>query len=223
MKILALICARGKSKGIKNKNLLKFKKTTLLGNAIRQARNSKYISKVIVSTDSFRIAKEAKKNGAQVPFMRPSKLSTDRSAEIETWRHLIKKLKIYNTFDYIVSVPTTAPLRRTSDIDKCIRKAIKKQLDFVFSVTKSSKNPYFNMLKLKNNKLSLFFNKKIYGRRQDAPISYDLTTICYVFKPAYIFKTKDLFVGKTGFINFPKERAFDIDDRIDYEIAKFLS
>ena len=71
MKIVALICARGNSRGIKNKNLLKFKNTTLLGNSIKQAFSSKYINKVIVSTDSQKIAKESLKNRAEVPFLRP--------------------------------------------------------------------------------------------------------------------------------------------------------
>ena len=75
MKIIALICARGNSQGLKNKNLLKFKKTTLLGNSIKQAFRSKYIQRVVVSTDSKKIMKEAKKNNAEVPFIRPKKLS----------------------------------------------------------------------------------------------------------------------------------------------------
>ena len=82
MKIIALICARGNSRGIKNKNLLKFKNTTLLGNAIKQAFRSKYINRVIVSTDSNKIAREALKNKAEVPFVRPSKLAKDNSPEI---------------------------------------------------------------------------------------------------------------------------------------------
>ena len=65
MKIIALICARGNSQGLKNKNLLKFKKTTLLGNSIKQAFRSKYIQRVVVSTDSKKIMKEAKKNNAK--------------------------------------------------------------------------------------------------------------------------------------------------------------
>ena len=94
----------------------------------------------------------------------------------------------------------------------------------VFTVSKSSKNPYFNMLEKKGNKLKLIktSTKKVI-RRQDAPKCYDLTTVCYVFKPSYIKKTKDLLSGKVGFIDIPKERAIDIDDKIDYKIATILS
>ncbi len=94
----------------------------------------------------------------------------------------------------------------------------------VFTIAKSYKNPYFNMLEKKGKKLKLIknSNKKIRGR-QDAPKCYDLTTVCYVFKPDYIMKTKDVLSGKVGFIDVPKERAIDIDDKIDYKIASILS
>ena len=224
MKIIALICARGNSKGIKNKNLLKFKNTTLLGNAIKQAQKSSYVDKVVISTNSQKIAKEAVKNKGEVPFMRPSSLARDNSPEIETWRHAVKYLNKNNKIDYFVSIPTTAPLRKVSDINKCIYKAIKEKLDMVFTVSKSSKNPYFNILKLNKNKITTVckYKNKLF-RRQDAPQCYDLTTACYVFKPEYIMKNKDLYYGKTGFVIIPKERAIDIDDKIDYKIAKYLS
>ena len=170
MNIVALICARGGSKGIKNKNLLRFKNSTLLGNAIKQAKKSKYINKVIVSSDSKKILKEAINNKAEVPFVRPSKLGKDNSPEIETWKHAIKFLNKKKDINYIVSIPTTSPLRKVSDIDNCIKIAIKKNLDIVFTVTKSSKNPYFNMVKVKNSKIELISkSKKKIFRRQEAP------------------------------------------------------
>lgn len=224
MNIVALICARGNSKGIKNKNLLKFKKTTLIGNSINQAYKSKFINRVIVSTDSLKIAKEAIKNKAEVPFIRPNSLATNNSPEISTWRHAVKFLNANKKIDYIVSVPTTAPLRKVIDINKCIIKAIKKKLDIVFTVTNSSKNPYFNMVEFKKKKISLVCDlKKNFYHRQKAPKCYDLTTVCYVFKPEYIMKNKNLFDGKVGVVEIPKERALDIDEKIDYKIVKFLS
>ncbi len=225
MNIVAIICARGNSKGIKNKNLLKFKKTSLIGNAIIQSYKSKYIKRVIVSTDSKKIAKEAKKYGAEVPFLRPSKLAKDNSPEIETWKHLINFFKNKEKTDFYVSVPTTSPLRKVSDIDKCIKKAINNDLDIVFSISKSSKNPFFNIVTINKNKLKLAVKtKKIITRRQEAPKCFDLTTVCYVFKPEYILKNKkNLYSGKTGYVEIPKNRALDIDDKFDYHLVKKLS
>ena len=92
MNIICFIFARGDSKGIKNKNLLKFKKTTLLGNAILQARKVKYAKRTFVSTDSKQIMLEAKRYKAEIPFLRPKNLASDNSPEILSWRHAINYL-----------------------------------------------------------------------------------------------------------------------------------
>jgi len=226
LNIVPFIFARGNSKGIKNKNLLKFNNTTLLGNAILQAKKIKYAKKIFVSTDNIKIRKEALKHKAEVPFIRPKNLSTDTSPEIFAWRHAVNflnnKLNIFP--DYVVSVPTTSPLRRISDINKCLSLAIKNKLDMVFAITNSSKNPYFNMLIKKKGKLQIVLkrNKKI-SRRQDAPKSFDLTTVCYVFKPNYIKSNFNLFSGKVGYVHVPKQRALDIDDIWDYRTAIILN
>lgn len=226
LNIVPFIFARGNSKGIKNKNLLKFNNTTLLGNAISQAKKIKFAKKIFVSTDSIKIKKEALKYKAQVPFIRPKHLSMDTSAEIYAWRHAVdylkNKLGIFP--DYIVSVPTTSPLRRISDINKCLSLAIKNNLDMVFAITNSQKNPHFNMLIEKKKKLQIVIKKiKKVSRRQDAPKTFDLTTVCYVFKPNYIKSNLNLFSGKVGYVHIPKQRAVDIDDKWDYRIAIALN
>jgi len=231
MKIIVFIFARGNSKGIKNKNLLKFKKTTLLGHAIQQAKKVKYVKEVFVSTDSKKILNYVKRYDVKIPFLRPKKFAKDNSPEIDAWRHAIKHLKkrMNLTPNYIISVPATCPLRKVSDINTCLKKALKKKLDMVFTVTKSYRNPYFNIITKKSNKIdvvSKFFdkkNKKIIKRRQDAPKCFDLTTACYVFKPEYIIKTKNVFSGKIDFIEIPKERGIDIDDIHDYKLVKLMA
>ena len=110
--------------------------------------------------------------------------------------------------------------------------ANKNNLDIVFTITPSSRNPYFNMLEKRKGKLNIFSktglawnwnlkNKKIY-RRQDAPKCFDLTTACYVFKPQYIQRTLNLFSGKTGFVLIPRIRSIDIDNSLDYKIVNLL-
>jgi len=225
MNIVAFIFARGGSKGLKNKNLIKFRNKSLLGNAILHAKKSILIKKIFVSTDSLKIKKEAIKYGALVPFLRPKKLASDNSPEIDSWKHAVNflnhKLDIYP--DYIVSVPTTSPLRNVSDINKCITEAVNKKLDLVIAIAESQKNPYFNMLEFKKNKFKAIKKKKIFYRRQDAPKFFDITTVCYVFKTKYIKKTNNIFSGKIGYVEIPRERAIDIDNHLDYKIAKLLS
>ena len=226
MKIVALINARGGSKGIKNKNILKFKNTTLLGNSILQAKRIKLIQRIFVSTDNKKIAKKSLKYGAEVPFLRPKNLAKDNSPEILSIRHAINffKRKLNVKPEYIVSLPTTSPLRSIQDIKNCILKAKKNKLDVVFSITPSKRNPYFNMVQIKKNKLNIICkSKKKYFTRQTAPKCFDLTTVCYVFRTDYILKNSNLFSGKVGFVIIPNERAVDIDDSIDYNFVKFLA
>ncbi len=225
MNIIGAVFARGKSKGLKNKNLLKFKNKSLVGHAVTQAYSVKHIKKVYISSDSKKIINEAKKYKAIIPFVRPKSLSLDTSPHIKVWRHFVKFLKLKKiNADLIVDIPTTSPLRNISDITKCINLAVKKKFDMVFTITESNKNPYYNMLEKKGKKLKIIKTptKKV-SRRQDAPKCFDLTTVCYVFKPNYILKSKNVLSGKVGYLIIPKERAIDIDDKFDYKLAKMIS
>ena len=224
MNIVGLICARGGSKGIKNKNLLKINNISLVGRSILQAKKCSLINKIYISTDSTKIAEVAKRYGALVPFLRPKKLSGDKISEILVWRHFINYIeKKIKKIDYIVSIPPTAPLRKIEDINECLRVAIKNKADIVLTGSISHRNPYFNMVKIKNKKISLVCSiKKKIVRRQDAPKCYDLTTVCYVFRPSYIKNNSNLFSNKTRLVIIPKERSLDIDNNFDYEVAKFL-
>ena len=225
--LVALICARGGSKGIKNKNLIKINKKSFIRISIEHAKKIKSIKRIFVSTDSIIIAKEAIKYGAEVPFLRPKKLAKDKTPEIYVWRHAIKFLnsKLNLNPEYIISLPTTSPLRKISDVKKCISKTSKDNLDILFTAKESSRNPYFNIIEKKNNRISTacFTKGKKYFRRQDAPKCYDLCTICYIFKTEYVMKTKNLYSGKADFFKVSKETSIDIDDKFDYKLAKILN
>lgn len=222
--IVALICARGGSKGIKNKNLLKINNKSLLRISIEHAKKIKIIKKIFVSTDSQKIAKEAIKYGATVPFIRPKKLAGDKVPEILVWKHAInflnKKLNIRP--HCIISIPTTSPLRKISDIKLSLKKFLQKKLDILFTATKSQRNPYFNIIQKQNNKIETVIKKKQIYRRQDAPKCYDLCTVCYIFRPKYIIQTKNLFSGKADFFEVSKRSSIDIDTKFDYSVAKIL-
>jgi CMP-N-acetylneuraminic acid synthetase len=225
MFLTAVIFARGGSKGLKNKNLLKIGNVSLLGHSITQAKKMGIFNRIFVSTDNKKIALEATKYGAEVPFLRPKSLAKDNSPEIYSWRHFInfikKNLKL--SPDYVVSLPATSPLRSINDVKKCVNKAKRESLDMVFAITPSSKNPFFNMVKIKKKKIELICNNKnIYFNRQKAPICFDLTTVCYVFKPIFVMNNLNLLSGKTGFVKISKESSIDIDDFIDYKISKLL-
>ncbi len=216
-KIYVFIFARSGSKGIKNKNLKKIKDKSLLELSINTAKKINP-DKIFISSDSKKIEAIAKKN--KVDFInRPKKLCSDKSPEILSWKHAINCVGI--NFDIFISLPTTAPLRSISDIKKCIQKKINKKNDIVVCITKSKKSPYFNMVTKKNNSLKKIINSDI-SRRQDCPISYDLTTISYVTTPNYILKSNNIFAGLVHGVEVPYERSIDIDDKYDLEYARFL-
>lgn len=220
---IGVVFARANSKGLKNKNILKFKNTSLVEHAIKQAYQTRIIKKVFISSDSLKIINRAKKQNAIVPFVRPKKLCADNSPEILSWKHFVKYLfKKKIKTDFVVCIPTTSPLRSIKDIKDCMHLANKGNYDVVICVAKSNHSPYFNLLKKEKNSFKLLkYNKKIF-RRQESPEFYNISTACYVFKPKYILSFNNLFSGKTGFLEIPKIRALDIDDKYDYKIAKLL-
>ena len=213
-------------KGLKIKIYVLINNKTLLRISIEHAKQIKEIKKIFVSTDSKKIADEAKKYGAIVPFIRPKKLAEDNTPEILVWRHAIKylnsELKINPSF--IVSLPTTSPLRKISDIKLSIKKFKMKNLDILFTATKSKRNPYFNIVERKGGSVkTVSIKKKInFKRRQDAPKCFDLSTACYIFKPKFILNNLNLFSGKSDLFEIEEQTSIDIDTKLDYIIAKFL-
>ena len=120
--ILGIIPARAGSKGLPHKNMKLFCGKPLISWTIEAALTSKYIDKVIVSTDSLEIAKISNQYGELAPFIRPAFLSTDTAPSIDVIRHVCEYLKEQNSkeFDYISLLEPTSPLRETSDIDNAI-------------------------------------------------------------------------------------------------------
>ena len=224
-KILCLICARGGSKGLKNKNIKSFCGKPLIYWTIKLAKSIKQIKDVYVSTDSKKIAQISERYGAKIPFIRPKKLATSNSKEWESWRHAIKFFEQKKVFyEALLILPVTSPLRSKDDVTKCIKKFYKerKKLDAVVAITDSSKNPYFNMVKKKKFTSLAINTKKQYFNRQETPKVYDLTTVAFLVKTSLIKTKNHLFKGKIRSIFVPKERSVDIDNLLDFKFAEFL-
>ena len=143
MKYVALICARGGSKGVPGKNIRMLAGKPLIGWAIQVAKQVNQISRVIVSTDSEEIARIAKEQGAEVPFIRPSVLAEDNSPEWLVWRHALDYLADDGREDLggLVVIPPTSPLRSSQDIEKCINEYEGKEVDVVITVSEAHRNP----------------------------------------------------------------------------------
>lgn len=226
MKYVALICARGGSKGLPGKNIKLLQGIPLIGWSIKTALKIDRISRVIVSTDSEEIAKIALKFGAEIPFMRPKSLSLDDSPEWLVWKHAVNYLENNsNDKTNLVVLPSTSPLRSIEDINKCINEFEKNnQVDAVISVSEASRSPYFNMIKNDDKGFSSLVIEPIkeVTRRQDSPKVYDMTTVAYVVKSEFVRECNGIFEGKVKSVIIPPERAIDIDNILDFKFAEYL-
>ena len=149
MTILALIPARTGSKSIKNKNIKKLRKKFLIFYPIETAKKIKEIKRIIVSTDSKKIAKIAKKGGAEIPFIRPKKISKNNSLDIEYIKHFIDKMEIKNKKTIIVILRPTTPIRDYKLIRKAIREFKSGKYDSLRSVSVSKESPFKMWIKVK--------------------------------------------------------------------------
>ncbi|MDE9493201.1 acylneuraminate cytidylyltransferase family protein [Xenorhabdus bovienii] len=224
MKTYSFIFARGGSKGLPRKNIKLFSGKPLIVWSIEIAQRCSSIDKIFVSTDDEEIAKIANNAGAEI-IIRPKELATDTSSEWDAWRHAVNFVtKKYGKFSSFISLPATSPLRSVIDVNNALNKLIETQADICLAVTPSNRNPYFNMVKISHSgttDLLIRTDTNTY-RRQDAPETYDLTTVVYVTSPNYILKKKSIFEGNVVSIEVPKERSIDIDDIFDFKFAELL-
>lgn len=227
MEVVALICARGGSKGLPGKNIRPLAGRPLIAWSIVQARAVRRIGRIIVSTDSEQIAVVAREAGAEVPFMRPADLARDDSPEWLTWRHALNCLRQSGGAypDALIVVPATAPLRTSADLESCLDEYEKGGADAIITVTNAHRSPYFNMVKRQpDGTVGLVIPPQgSIIRRQDAPVVYDMTTVAYVTSPVFVMTRNGIFDGRVRQVYIPPERAVDIDTLLDFRIAECLA
>ncbi len=225
MKVVAAVFARGGSKGVSDKNLRELAGQPLVSHAIRHAQSCESVERVIVSTDSQQIAQIALDCGAEVPWLRPAELSGDTAREWDAWQHLLAWLEEQGeTPDRLLVVPCTAPLRLVEDLERCLDAAADPEVDIVLTVTKSHRNPWFNMVSLDDNgraRLVIEPAERIH-RRQDAPAVHDVGTVAFVAKPSYVKAASSLYDGVVRGVEVPPERSLDIDTEVDLAFAELL-
>ena len=227
-KIIAIIPARGGSKGIPEKNIKKFCGKPLIAWAILSAKKSKLIDRVIVSTDSPKIAAIAKKYGAEVPFLRPKELVTPTIGLEPVLKHAYDWLlnnEGYKT-DVLLLLPATNPLRQTFHIDEAIKIFTDKKADSVVAVNETPANhtPYWTLIQTSAG-VSLFGGtdlKNILTRRQDFPQKcYARNDLIYVLKPKNLYEKKPNLYGKNIklYITSPLYEA-DINTPEEWQFAE---
>ncbi len=221
--ILFTIAARKGSKGLPNKNLLEISNISLIERAINLAKLSGLSQYIVISTDSDEIKKIAKSNNIEVWFKRPKKLSEDNVSKVDVIKHALEKAELFykKKFDVVIDLDVTAPLTKVEDVVGAYNLLMDKKYDFVTTGCESRKNPYFNMVEFKDDKLNLVTSKnKKFVSRQKAPKVYDLNAGVYVYKRKFLVNNLEMFAENQGLYIMPQDRSWDIDTKEDFEIVK---
>ena len=223
--ILAIIPARGGSKGIKLKNIRKINGIPLIGYVGSIIKNTKIFDNAVVSTDSEKVAKVAKKYGLEVPFYRPKIISGDYVSDFDVLDHALKKSEsIYNKrFNIIVMLQPTSPLRKPIHIKKAVDKLIDRKFDSVWTISKSdTKNHPYKQLKLNEDEISLYDRKglKIIARQQLQDLYYR-NGVAYVFTRDCLIKYKTIMPKNIGALLI-KDKMVSIDTEWDLKLVKYI-
>lgn len=221
--MIAIIPARGGSKGLPGKNIKLLHGKPLIAYTIEAAINSKEVSRVIVSTDCSDIQSVALSYGASVPFMRPKHLAEDHSRAIDTYKFTVDKLQRDEniSIDEFIVLQPTSPLRISSDIDDAVRIFRDNNADSVISYTVESHPILWHKYLDENHKFIDIFHNQTIGNRQEHRLSY------YPNGSVYIFKTKLVesghYYSKNSFAYImPRNRSIDIDTVDDFNYAEFV-
>jgi len=217
-RVLAVISARGGSKGVPRKNIREVGGKPLIAWSIEEAKKSRYIDKLILSSEDEEIIQVAQEWGCDVPFVRPVELAQDNTPGVEPVLHAVKELP---GFDYVVLLQPTSPLRAFSDIDKCLETCLRMNSPACVSVTVPDKSPYW-MYTLRDSKLSPLLNANICEFRQELPIVHVLNGAVYIAKVSWFVENRTFLHEKTVACEMPKIRSIDIDDDLDLEFFRFL-
>ncbi|CEN79325.1 acylneuraminate cytidylyltransferase family protein [Paraclostridium sordellii] len=222
-KVLAIIPARAGSKGIKEKNIIDLNGKPLIAHSIEAGLKSKYINKVVVSTDGEKIAKIAKDYGAEVPFLRPKHLATDTAKTIDCVIHCIEELKKNGEeYDYVVLLQPTQPLRQPWHIDEAFELIIKRNEDSLVSISKVKDHPVLMRTIDKNGYAINLLEGSSTKRRQEFPDFYKVNGAIYINKINENFNYDTSFNDNKLVYMMDEQYGIDIDDMLDMEIAKLL-
>jgi CMP-N,N'-diacetyllegionaminic acid synthase len=220
--MLAIIPARGGSKGLPKKNILSFCGEPLIAHSIRSALRSQHITQVVVSTDDEEIAEISKSFGAEVPFLRPLHLSQDNSLAKDAYLYTIEKLsETYPHVDYssfIVLLPT-APLRTSLDIDKAVSIFFEKDADSVVSYAELP-HPIQWTTRIDPDGKFLDIRNDLKNRQEYEPCYFPVGAV-YVFKLELI-KTGKYYSANSFAYILPKNKAVEIDTIEDFLYAEVL-
>ena len=218
---LAVIPARGGSKRLPGKNILDLCGKPIIAWSIEAGLNSSYIDKVVVSSDDEDILDTAKKFKAEI-IKRPKQLASDTASSFDVVKHAIDNLESY---DYIVLLQPTSPLRNNKHIDKAIEFLEEKNADSIISVCEVNHSPLWSNTLQEDCSMNTFIKEEFINKRsQDLEKYYRLNGAIYICKISKFLKEREFFLGENTYaFIMNREHSIDIDEKIDLEFARVLA
>lgn len=219
LKVLAVIPARGGSKGVPGKNIRPLGGKPLLAWSVEAARQSRYIDRLILSSDDAEIIRVAREVGCEVPFVRPAELARDETPGIEPVLHALGQVPGY---DFVVLLQPTSPFRSAEDIDRCIEACVGGQAPSCVTVTAPEKSPFWMFTLNRESRLSPLLPEPTgFSRRQDLPEVYALNGAVYVARTAWLLERRSFIGPETAGCIMSKEHSVDIDTEEDFALCEF--
>ncbi len=222
LKVLALIPARGGSRGVARKNLREVGGKSLIARAIESARAAACVDRVVLSSDDPEIIQAALSLGCDVPFIRPAELATAQAASIDVVRHALETLP--ERHDLIVLLQPTSPFRSGADIDAAVRTCVEAGAPACVSVCVPTKPPQWSFVLGERGRMKpVVPEHHLVSRRQDLPQAYDPNGAVFVARCDWIVNQIDFVSPKTVVYIMPKERSLDIDSEFDLVLAEAVA
>lgn len=223
-RVLALVPARGGSKGLPGKNIIDLGGKPLIAWTIEAARASRYVDEVVVSTDSEEIAAVARWHGAEVPFMRPAALAGDQASSFDTLLHAIDWYENNGpAIDLLLWLQPTSPLRTSEHIDGALRFYADRQAAAVVSVCETDHHPWWSNTLAEDGSMRDFLRPEALNtNRQDLPPFYRLNGAIYLGEPQFLKRNGSFYGERTFAYIMPRRHSVDIDDAMDLRLAETL-
>jgi CMP-N,N'-diacetyllegionaminic acid synthase len=218
--VLALVIARGGSKGVPRKNLRQIGGKSLLAWALDAAAASRHVDRTVVSSDDVEIIELAKRLGAEAPFVRPAQLARDDTAAVDVVLHALAVLEEH--YDYVVLLQPTSPMRIGDDIDGCLALCDRTGAPSVVSVTEAKKSPYWMYRIDADLHMTPLMESPRPTRRQDIPRIYELNGAVFVARTIWLGTARDLIDPESRAYVMPMDRSIDIDSESDFEMARTM-
>lgn len=215
-KVLGLIPARGGSKGLPGKNIRPMCGKPLIAWSIEKAKLSKYLDMVLVTTDCQETAGIAEQYGAHVPFLRPDELATDQSSTYDAIRHALEYLRVEEcqTFDYVVLLEPTSPLREDSDIDRMLERLSEMSavFDSIISIGEVDEHPSI-VRRIRGNNLEPFCPELPQtSRRQDNETAFFPYGVAYIAKTDVLLAENTFYTRRCTYFRIKRYQNYEIDD-----------